>query len=152
MAGSKITHFIGDSRHYSVKITLMDNNNQAPIQRRKVLCVEDEFFISELYSRALTRAGYDVEVVVDGLKGLAMAMADSYDIILLDIMVPNMTGIDILKHLREEKPNLRAKIIITTNLDQGKENRNDIEKHADGYIIKAEITPRQLVEFLDNIK
>ncbi len=119
---------------------------------RKVLCVEDEFFISELYSRALTRGGYQVEVVTDGLKGLAMAMTNDYDIILLDIMVPNMTGIDILRHLREEKADLRAKIIITTNLDQGKENRTDIEKHADGYIIKAEITPRQLVEFLDNIK
>ena len=81
-----------------------------------------------------------------------MAMTNDYDIILLDIMVPNMTGIDILRHLREEKADLRAKIIITTNLDQGKENRTDIEKHADGYIIKAEITPRQLVEFLDNIK
>ena len=127
-------------------------SKQTPSAKRKVLCVEDEFFISELYTRALTRAGYEVDVVVDGLKGLAMAMTDAYDIILLDIMVPNMTGIDILTHLREEKPDLRAKIIITTNLDQGKENRSDIEKNADGYIIKAEITPRQLVEFLGNIQ
>ncbi len=131
---------------------LMDNAITNPKTVRKVLCVEDEFFISELYSRALTRGGYQVEVVTDGLKGLAMAMTNDYDIILLDIMVPNMTGIDILRHLREEKADLRAKIIITTNLDQGKENRTDIEKHADGYIIKAEITPRQLVEFLDTIK
>ncbi|MCX6725350.1 MAG: response regulator [Candidatus Saccharibacteria bacterium] len=130
----------------------MDTTKNDTKTVRKVLCVEDEFFISELYSRALTRGGYQVEVVTDGLKGLAMAMTNDYDIILLDIMVPNMTGIDILRHLREEKADLRAKIIITTNLDQGKENRTDIEKHADGYIIKAEITPRQLVEFLDNIK
>jgi len=130
----------------------MDTTKNDTKTVRKVLCVEDEFFISELYSRALTRGGYQVEVVTDGLKGLAMAMTNDYDIILLDIMVPNMTGIDILRHLREEKADLRAKIIITTNLDQGKENRTDIEKHADGYIIKAEITPRQLVEFLDTIK
>lgn len=136
----------------SAKIPLMDTTKNDTKTVRKVLCVEDEFFISELYSRALTRGGYQVEVVTDGLKGLAMAMTNDYDIILLDIMVPNMTGIDILRHLREEKADLRAKIIITTNLDQGKENRTDIEKHADGYIIKAEITPRQLVEFLDNIK
>ncbi len=136
----------------SAKIPLMDTATDNTKTVRKVLCVEDEFFISELYSRALTRGGYQVEVVTDGLKGLAMAMTNDYDIILLDIMVPNMTGIDILRHLREEKADLRAKIIITTNLDQGKENRTDIEKHADGYIIKAEITPRQLVEFLDNIK
>lgn len=130
----------------------MDNDATTPAKRRKVLCIEDEFFISELYSRALTRAGYDVEVIVDGNKGLAAAMSDDYDIILLDIMVPNMTGIDILKHLRQVAPDLKAKVIITTNLDQGKENRAEIEKHADAYIIKAEITPRQLVEFLDTVK
>ena len=130
----------------------VDPKQPNPPTGRKVLCIEDEFFISELYSRALSRAGYDVEVVVDGLKGLSMAMTDAYDMILLDIMVPNMTGIEILRHLREEKPDLRAKIVITTNLDQGKENRAEIEKHADGYIIKAEVTPRQLVEFLDSVK
>lgn len=99
----------------------MDTTKNDTKTVRKVLCVEDEFFISELYSRALTRGGFQVEVVTDGLKGLAMAMTNDYDIILLDIMVPNMTGIDILRHLREEKADLRAKIIITTNLDQGKE-------------------------------
>jgi DNA-binding response OmpR family regulator len=131
----------------------MDSDSTTPQPaRRKVLCIEDEYFISELYSRALTRAGYEVDVIVDGNKGLAAAMSDAYDIILLDIMVPNMTGVDILKHLREVAPNLRAKIIITTNLDQGKENRAEIEKHADAYIIKAEITPRQLVEFLNGVK
>src|SRR3989344_4047153 len=119
---------------------------------RRVLCIEDEVFISELYTRALTKAGYDVTVVMDGMKGLAAAMTDQYDIILLDIMLPNMVGVDILRHLKEEKPNLHSKVIITTNLEQSKENRAEVEKHADGYIIKAEVTPRQLVEFLNNIK
>ena len=127
------------------------NTETAPTHK-KVLCIEDEFFISELYTRALTKAGYEVKVIVDGLQGLAAAMTDEYDIILLDIMVPNMTGIEIIRHLREEKPDLRAKIIIATNLDQGTDNRGEIEQHADGYIIKAEVTPRQLVEFLSNVK
>ena len=52
----------------------MDTSTDNTKTARKVLCVEDEFFISELYSRALTRGGYQVEVVTDGLKGLAMAM------------------------------------------------------------------------------
>lgn len=120
--------------------------------RRKVLCIEDEYFISELYGRALKKAGYDVNIIIDGMKGLAAAMTDEYDIILLDIMVPNMNGVDILKHLREEKPKLKAKIVITTNFEQDKENRADIESLADGYLIKAEITPRQLAEFVNNIK
>lgn len=120
---------------------------------KKVLCIEDERFISELYARALSKAGYQVEVEVDGQKGLELAQTDAYDIILLDLMVPTITGVDILKALRDpaKTPSLHAKIIITTNLEQRDEVRADIEKQADGYLVKAEITPRELVEFLSHI-
>ena len=115
----------------------------------KVLCIEDEHFISELYARALTRAGYEVKVVIDGQKGLEAAQTDAYDIILLDIMIPNLTGTQILDQLRTETGNkIHSKIIIATNLEQGEQGRAEVEKKADGYIVKAEMTPRQLVEFL----
>lgn len=115
----------------------------------KVLCIEDEHFISELYARALTRAGYEVTVVIDGQKGLEAAQTDAYDIILLDIMIPNLTGTQILDQLRTETGNkIHSKIIIATNLEQGEQGRAEVEKKADGYIVKAEMTPRQLVEFL----
>lgn len=120
---------------------------------KKVLCIEDEHFISELYSRALSKAGYDVTIELDGAKGLTLAQSDKYDIILLDLMIPTMTGFEVLQKLRDPSvtPNLRAKIIITTNLEQRDEVRQDIEKQADGYLVKAEITPRELVEFLSHI-
>ncbi|HEU4913958.1 MAG TPA: response regulator [Candidatus Saccharimonadales bacterium] len=121
---------------------------------KKVLCVEDEHFISELYVRALTKAGYEVTVEIDGQKGLELAQTDQFDIILLDLMVPTITGIEVLRRLRNsaETPSLHAKIIITTNLEQREDVRADIEKQADGYLVKAEITPRELVDFLSTIK
>lgn len=121
---------------------------------KKILCIEDEHFISELYVRALTKAGYDVTVEVDGQKGLNLAKTDAFDIILLDLMIPTITGIEVLRHLRDPKetPSLRAKIIITTNLEQRDDIRADIEQQADGYIVKAEITPHELVGFLDNLE
>lgn len=121
---------------------------------KKILCVEDEHFIGELYLRALTRAGYDVKIVIDGNEGLAEALTDKYDIILLDIMIPSITGFDILEKLRGKYPEkqIHAKIVITTNLEQGDEERSTIESQADGYLIKAEITPRELVEFVDQLK
>ncbi len=121
---------------------------------KKVLCMEDEHFISELYVRALNKAGYDVTVEVDGQEGLRLAQTDQFDIILLDLMIPTITGIEVLRHLRNpaETPRLRAKIIITTNLEQREDIRADIEKQADGYLVKAEITPRELVVFLGTIK
>ena len=121
---------------------------------KKILCIEDEHFISELYTRALTRAGYEVDVQLDGQKGLAAAQTDVYDIILLDLMVPSITGIEILRTLRDprETPKMHARIIITTNLEQRDDVRADIEHQADGYLVKAEITPHQLVEFLGRLE
>ena len=120
----------------------------------KVLLIEDEVFISDLYVRTLEKAGYNVTVVADGNQALAQAQTDTYDIILLDIMIPNLTGTEILRRLRDpaQTPNLHAKIIVTTNLELAEAARSEIESHADGYIVKAEVTPRELASFLDTLK
>ncbi|HPR10688.1 MAG TPA: response regulator [Candidatus Saccharibacteria bacterium] len=127
------------------------NMETKPANGIKILCVEDEHFISELYARALRRAGYDVTTLLSGEDGLRSALKDDYDIILLDLMIPGITGFEVLRELRAKAPNLKAKILITTNLDQEDESREEIEKMADGYLIKAEFTPRQLVEIIDNV-
>lgn len=122
--------------------------------KRKVLCIEDEHFIGELYNRALTKGGYDTKVIIDGQEGLNEAQTDQYDIILLDLMVPTIDGIEILRTLRDpaKTPKLHAKIIITTNLEQRDSVRADIEKEADAYVVKADLTPHELVDFIDTIK
>jgi len=129
------------------------DSGTTPTTPKRVLCIEDEHFISELYARALTKAGYQVDVQLDGQKGLAVAQTDVYDIILLDLMIPNITGIEVLRTLRDPRqtPKMHAKIIITTNLEQREDVRADIEQQADGYLVKAEITPKELVEFLSHL-
>lgn len=121
---------------------------------RKVLCIEDEHFIGELYARALGKSGYSVDVISDGQEGLEAAQTNDYDIILLDLMLPNVTGIEILQVLRDpaKTKDLRAKIIITTNLEQREDVRAAIEAQADGYLVKAELTPRELAAFVDTVK
>jgi CheY-like chemotaxis protein len=132
----------------------MDKPTSSPNKGKKVLCIEDEHFISELYERALSKGGYDITVETDGLKGLQAAQTDAFDVVLLDLMIPSLTGIDVLRDLRDpvKTPKFHAKIIITTNLEQREEVRADIEKQADGYLVKAEITPYELVDFLDQLK
>lgn len=139
-----------------------DNNDQTPDQPiesgspqyKNVLVVEDENFIGELYKRALEKAGYAVTVASDGKKALDQAVTNQFDIILLDLMVPTITGMDLLKKLRDPslKPPLKSKIIITTNLEQKEEERAAIEKQADGYIVKANVTPKELVQFLQKLE
>lgn len=116
---------------------------------KQILCVEDEPFIGDLYQHALEKAGYKTDVVRDGNAALEQARSNAYDIILLDIVIPQMLGVDVLHELKKID-GLKAKIIIATNLEQDDETRAAIEKEADAYIIKAEITPSQLVEFLAN--
>lgn len=130
------------------------DNTQTNNNGKKILLIEDEQFISDLYVRALAAAGYETKVVVDGQEALAEAQTNSYDIILLDIMLPNLTGTEILQHLRDIKqtPQLKARVIITTNLEMSEEDRAAIEAHADGYIVKAEVTPKELVKFLDQLQ
>jgi DNA-binding response OmpR family regulator len=126
----------------------MDTTNTPSM---KILCIEDEHFISELYARALRQAGYDVTTMLSGEDGLRAAKSNEYDVILLDLMIPGITGFEVLRRLREESPDLKSKIIITTNLDQEERDREEIESKADGYLIKAEFTPRQLVQIINDI-
>lgn len=132
--------------------TPAQNTQPQEPSRRSILCIEDEQFIGELYKRALEKAGYEVTVIPDGLEGLEAAKTNQYDIILLDIMIPSILGIEVLNRLRHDKPDLKSKVIITTNLEQDPASKRAIEQQADGYIIKADVTPRQMVEFVRNIK
>lgn len=114
---------------------------------KTILCIEDDRFIGEMYVRSLRRAGYDVDWMVDGSDGLVAAKSKQYDLIMLDIMLPEMRGTEILKSIRggaDLAPHSR--IIVLTNFDQDDESRLAMEHDVDAYLIKAEITPRKLLE------
>ncbi len=120
----------------------------APAVTTRILCIEDERFISELYKRALEKEGFIVDIETDGEAGLHKATTGHYDLILLDIMLPTINGVDLLFKMKDRhvQPPIEAKIVITTNLDQKEEIRQKVEKLADGYLIKAEITPKELTQ------
>lgn len=126
-----------------------NENGDKSNQKKKILCIEDEPFIGDLYRRAFEKADYEVEIIADGQEGLERAKSNEFDIILLDIMIPQILGIDVLHELRKI-PSLKSKIVIATNLEQDDQTRAKIEKEADAYVIKAEITPSELVVFLKN--
>ena len=115
---------------------------------KTILCVEDDRFIGEMYVRSLQKAGYDVTWVVDGNDGLVAARNQNFDLIILDLMLPEQRGDQILDALRNNNVDLvpNSKILIMTNFEQGEASRKSVMSRVDGYLIKADITPRNLID------
>ncbi len=120
---------------------------------KTILIVEDDRFIGEMYVRSLRHVGYTVDWMVDGHDGLVAARNKPYDLILLDIMLPELRGTDILRELKKPEANqsVAAKVMIMTNFDQDADSREAMERDADGYLIKAEITPRKLLDLIGQL-
>lgn len=120
---------------------------------KTILCVEDDRFIGEMYVRSLQKAGYDVTWVVDGNDGLVMARSQPFDLIILDLMLPEQRGDQILDALRSDDTDLipSSKILIMTNFEQDDAAKSAIMNRVDGYLIKADITPRKLIDVVNKM-
>ena len=121
---------------------------------KTILCIEDDRFIGEMYIRSLKKAGYEVDWLIDGNDGLVAARNKTYDVILLDIMLPDRRGSEILEALRGGKEDLipKSHVIVLTNFQQDDESRTAMEKYADAYLIKAEITPKKLISIIEKLE
>lgn len=120
---------------------------------KTILCIEDDLFIGEMYARSLRQAGYEVDLIPNGEDGLKAALTQKYDLILLDILLPEKFGTEILKHLRGGEDLVpRSRILILTNFSQDEESRVAMQSKADGYLIKADITPRKLIDIIKQMQ
>ncbi len=121
---------------------------------KKILFIEDETNIAELYAQVLRKAGYEVMVANDGVEGFKIAQDGDFDLLLLDLMLPNMSGEEILSALqnKEKSPNFHAHVIILTNFGEDDKTRRKMEELTDGYLLKVNYTPRALVEYIQKLK
>ncbi len=114
-------------------------------QNKKILLVEDEDFIRELYVRQLTKEGFEVKSAADGQTGLTMLKAEPFDLLLLDIMLPGINGLQLLREFKTQNPNSPMITILLTNLGQEAVIKEGFELGAQAYLIKASYTPDQVV-------
>jgi len=114
-------------------------------QKTKVLIIEDEEMLVNMYISKFTKEGYEAEKAENGKIGLEQAKNIKPDIILLDIMMPEIDGFMVLKNLKEDVDTKDIPVIMLTNLGQ----EEDIEKGkrlgAIDYLVKANLTPGQVV-------
>ena len=117
---------------------------------KKILLVEDEDFIRELYVRQLTKQGFQVKSAVDGQSGLTALKMEAFDLLLLDIMLPGMNGLQLLREFKTQNPNSPMITILLTNLGQEAVIKEGFELGAQAYLIKASYTPDQVVTEVKN--
>ncbi len=113
--------------------------------KKKILIVEDDQDVRELYAEVLRDEGFDVEEAVDGQSGLAKVLEGSYDLLLLDIMLPKFDGLEVLKTIKEKAKVKGIPVVLLTNLGRESIIKEGFSLGADGYLIKSEYTPEEIV-------
>ncbi|MFA6227813.1 MAG: response regulator [Patescibacteria group bacterium] len=111
-----------------------------------ILIVEDDVFLADLYKTKFALEGFKVVVAYDGEKGWEAARKGSPDIILLDLVLPKMSGFDILKSLKADSKLEKIPVILLTNLSQKSDVEKGLKLGAKDYLIKAHFMPSEVVE------
>lgn len=112
----------------------------------RILVVEDDLFLRELYADILSAEGHKVEAAEDGEVALEKMKVGGYHLILLDIIMPKMDGLSVMRQLQNNPPrNPNKCVVFLTNLDKDEEIRTALQL-GQGYLIKSQTTPGSLVE------
>lgn len=116
--------------------------------KEKILVVEDEAILSEAYELILANEGYEVEVASDGDVALDRVYDFKPDLILLDLRMPKVGGIEFLEELSKNNQPLETKIIVFSNMDSQKDIDQAYELGAKRYILKAWASPKELIQLV----
>jgi CheY-like chemotaxis protein len=113
----------------------------------KILVIEDEPPLRELYVELLTDSGYQVEFAVDGEAGLEKIQKGGWDLILLDVILPKIDGLNVLQQIQANPPiTSNGPIVLLTALAQDSLVHKALNSGAAGYLVKPEITPEQVLQ------
>lgn len=117
----------------------------------KILIVEDDPLMSRMYQKIFTFEGYEVEMAGDGEAGLEKARTVKPTLILLDIMMPKLNGLQVLDKLKADPETKTIPVVMLTNLAGQQDAETALEKGAVKYIIKSEYEPKQVANMVKEI-
>jgi len=112
----------------------------------KIMLVEDDVALRDIYSSRFEAEGYKVVVAADGEEALTIAVKEKPDLILLDIMMPKISGFDVLDILRNTPETKSTKIIVMSALSQTADIEKGKSLGADEYLVKSQVTLSEVVE------
>lgn len=112
----------------------------------KVLIVEDDQFLSKMYAKKFQIAGYEVQLAGDGVEGLSKMRMFKPDLVLMDIMMPKLNGLDAISQAKADQMIKAIPIIVLTNLSNTDDAAEAVKRGAIGYLVKSDYTPTQVVD------
>ena len=118
---------------------------------KKILIIDDDKTFLKVVRDALTQDGYEVTQAEDGEAGLEVARKEAPDLILLDIMMPQLGGMDFLKIVKEEEALKNIPILIVSNLSSMNRVNEGIKLGAHGYITKSDESLKTIVKSIESI-
>jgi CheY-like chemotaxis protein len=117
----------------------------------KILVVEDDPLMSRMYQKIFTFEGYDVEMASDGQEGLDKARAIKPTLMLLDVMMPKLNGLQVLEKLKADPETKAIPVVMLTNLAGEQDAESALTKGAIKYIIKSEHDPKEVADMVKEI-
>jgi len=113
---------------------------------KKIMIVEDDSFVLDIYQTKLSQEGYTVIEARNGVEAMKKLEKEKPDLLLLDIVMPYMDGIEVLKKIRERADLKNLPVILLTNLSQKEEINVGLGLGASDYLIKSHFTPSEVME------
>jgi DNA-binding response OmpR family regulator len=115
------------------------------MDKKTILLVEDDSFVSDIYQTKISSEGFDMMVAENGLEAIKKLEEKTPDLILLDIVMPYMDGIETLKRIKAEEKWKKIPVILLTNLSEKEKIEEALGLGASDYLIKSHFTPSEVI-------
>ncbi|MAZ56475.1 response regulator [bacterium] len=117
----------------------------------KILLVDDDAFLRDMYATKFQEAGHEVMVAFNGEEGLEKIEKEDFDVVLMDMVMPNMTGIEMINKVQKGPKANKVNCIVLSNQGEERDKSAAKEAGAIGYIVKAESIPSEVVAKVENL-
>jgi CheY-like chemotaxis protein len=118
---------------------------------KRILLVEDDRFLRRACEASLRQRGFTVTTAVDGEEGLRLAQSDRPDLILLDMLMPKLSGLDVLRALRADEATRGLAVVILSNSSREQDVRDVTRLGISGYFVKSNLSLQELGDKVDRI-
>lgn len=128
-----------------------ESSNPQATAKKKILVVDDDSQIALVFQGALNKAGFDAKIANNGAHCFEALAKETFDLVLLDEMMPDMQGNDILQKLKTDPATKNLKVAMITNFSKDEMVKEAYDRGAVEYILKYQVTPDDLVEKVNSL-